>query len=295
MPDDNQISKRKVILGTGITKMEFIVNEQEESFEYPHRDESPFASPFGPNQFPDISYSHRVPIYSLNDWKLFLGEILQQQGLPNDLRQVIWTEKNTWSEIPVEIKNTYQKAFDFKDIDQPTSFKLWSDWVTNFYEKNKIEPCWICDTESATKEDTFVISDSKGGYAARLLKLLPGETLIKRIVEGKFWEPEIDVLSLFQCGIKFGLLYAEANAKFKFEELYLRGEKSKIGQDKAAKNALMSEVDKKATAEKYRQYYKTLEEKYPNKKITWIKGQIAKNFSVSAKTVHRYLKLLDKN
>lgn len=290
MSKNNDDHQKLVAIGSGITEVKFLIDNREETFSrINENEETLFPNIFIPNRLPS-GCGAKAPIYHPDELKVFLGSILHSCGLPNDLRPVLWKGKNKWVELPCEIKAAIEGAHstDLPKHEQDKHWDDWQSWWRAYCLSKRNESHAICSVYQATKEDDYVLSDSSGGYAARLLDMLPNQLTLNRIISGKFFSAETEVLHLFQRGISFGMVYAEASLKFQWEKYALVGKKTVDGGKRGSQIHHGSSIER---SEKYAMYQSELEnicKANPKLGITKAREMIAKKHNVSSKQIQRH-------
>ena len=154
---------------------------------------------------------------------------LANAGLPTHQKQVIWSGKNQWSELPEEYHqlNSQLGNRGLTDDEWNTLIEQIGECNRQAIEKHGSDIEYK-STSDATKEDKFLDSDSPEGYAARLLKILSkvSNENLEEIMSRKphpadpAQENSIHqrLSEIFDAGVEFGMLYAEAHAKEKYEK-----------------------------------------------------------------------------
>jgi hypothetical protein len=272
-----------IIIGSGITEKKFVLDEKGENYCAEFTDgDAIFPDIFPPSRLPSDCFAQTKMLHP-DDLRIVLGKILGRLGLPHDLRGVIWLGKNTWIKMPDDMKY----AYDRNEMEKLSE-------LMQKHDKDNDTNISIANVYQATNEDEYLLSDSVGGYAARLLGLLPAQQTLDRIMNGKFFDPELDVNSLYLKGIEFGLIYGEAKLKFNWEKLALSGKKTKAGGKKGHEKAFGSETEKLAKRIAYQQSVNEILSSDPNINLTRAREKVAKKFGVSTKTIQRATSSLKK-
>ncbi len=287
MPDNDS---NKISIGSGITEIKYIVDEKNQKYYFEEKNEN--------NKFPKIFSPDRLPsncaimnrIYHPKELEKFLSGILESCGLPHNMRSVLWLGKEKWREIPSEIRATFECAHS-NDTSVDERNKCWNEWCLwweAYSAENTDSLHSICNVSQATQEDEYLLSDSAGGYAARLLAMLQSLGSL----DDTYWKaldnPETDVFRIYQKGIEFGLLYSEANLKFNWERDAQIGKKVSSGGKKGHAKAYGTNTERNV---RYAEYQSALDEivaSSPEIGITEARSKVASKFGVSVKTIQRY-------
>lgn len=265
-----------VVIGSGITEKKFILDEKGINYCAELTDgDAIFPDIFPPNRLP-IDCFAKTKVLHPDDLEILLGKILEKLGFPNNLRGVIWLGKNKWIEMPDDIKDAYNKD---------EAEKL-SGLIQKYNEENKANIS-ILNVYQATSEDEYLLSDSAAGYAARLLHMLPAQQTLDRIINGQFFDPELDIYSLYLRGIEFGLIYGEAKLKFNWEKLALNGKKVKDGGKRGHEIAHGSEAEKQAKRIAIKQRLAQIQDSDPKINLTRARAKVATEFGVSSRAIQR--------
>ncbi|MCC7253178.1 hypothetical protein [Hyphomicrobium sp.] len=108
------------------------------------------------------------------EYRVACQKTLRHFGLPDDLRPVLWLDKEKWEELRPDLRAAVEAVWEHRaDNGAWALFNSAEEWKRGT----------IMSVDNAAKHDEFLLSDSPAGYAARLLFLIEAATRILRELE----------------------------------------------------------------------------------------------------------------